>query len=182
MNITACHPRYRTPARQAGAALVVSLLILLVLTVIGVSGLQTSVLEERMASNTHERNIAFQAAESALRDAENYLATITTTGEFTGTAGLFADTQAEPDYTDATTWTSDALSVPTTPVPGSAGARYFIKRVGVITGTQGALNLNGYGDNKGTGDVTTFRITGRGLGGNTDSAEVILRSYYGKVM
>ncbi len=175
----------RSPARaagQRGAALVVSLLILLVLTLIGVSGMQSTVLEERMASNTRERNIAFQAAESALRDAETYIDGITTTGDFDGTAGLFSDTQDEPDYTSAATWSDNATSVAANNVPGSASApRYFIKRFGTITGTQGAMNITNYGDNKGSGDVTTFRITARGVGGNNDSAEVILRSYYGRI-
>ena len=44
------------------------------------------------------------------------------------------------------------------------------------------MNMSGYGDNKGTGDVTIFRITARGTGGNADSAEVILRSNYGRIL
>ena len=43
------------------------------------------------------------------------------------------------------------------------------------------MNMNGYGDNKGSGDVTVFRITARGTGTGSDSAEVILRSQYGRV-
>ena len=51
---------------QSGAALVVSLLILLVMTVIGISSMRTTNLQEKMASNTREREQAFEAAESAL--------------------------------------------------------------------------------------------------------------------
>jgi hypothetical protein len=41
--------------------------------------------------------------------------------------------------------------------------------------------MSGYGDNKGSGDVTIFRITGRGTGAGADTAEVILRSQYGRI-
>jgi Tfp pilus assembly protein PilX len=58
--------------------------------------------------------------------------------------------------------------------------RYFIKQYTIVQGTEGALNLSGYGDNKGSGDVTIFAITARGTGGGQDTAEVILRSFYGR--
>jgi len=47
----------------------ISLIMLLLLTLIGVTGSQVTGLEEKMAGNMKDRNIAFQAAESALRDA-----------------------------------------------------------------------------------------------------------------
>ncbi len=53
--------------RQQGAVLIVSLIILLVLTLIGVAGMNTSVLQERMAVNAQNSNRAFQAAESSVR-------------------------------------------------------------------------------------------------------------------
>lgn len=55
---------------QSGMVLVISLIILMLLTLIGITGLQTTGLEEKMAGNMRDRNVAFQAAESALRDAE----------------------------------------------------------------------------------------------------------------
>lgn len=57
--------------RQQGSTLVVGLIMLLVITVISLSALQMTSLQERMAGNVVERNIAFQAAEIALRQAEN---------------------------------------------------------------------------------------------------------------
>ncbi len=59
-----------TPARQRGAILVIALLFLVLLTIIGVSSMSGVTLEEKMAGNLREQNLAFQAAESALRDAE----------------------------------------------------------------------------------------------------------------
>lgn len=167
--------------KQCGAALAVSLMMLLIMTLIGVSGLQGTVQQERMAGNTRDRSIAFQSAESAVRDAEAYLQTIVTTGGFDGTAGLFPDTQAAPDHYDPATWGDNAKSVAATAVPLSGAApRYFIKRTAILTGTQGAMNIRGYANNKGIGDVTTFHITARGIGGSADSSEVLLRTFYGR--
>ena len=56
----------RYPFSQQGSILVVSLLILLVLTVIGVTALNDSVIEEKMSSNFQTGFTAFQATESAI--------------------------------------------------------------------------------------------------------------------
>jgi type IV pilus assembly protein PilX len=61
------HPR----SRQSGAILVISLLLLLVLTLLGLTAMQTTSMEERMAGNTRNINLAFQGAEAGLRDAED---------------------------------------------------------------------------------------------------------------
>ena len=54
--------------RQRGAALVIGLILLLILTVLGVSGLGTASMEVRFADNAKQREYAFQGAESALRE------------------------------------------------------------------------------------------------------------------
>jgi type IV pilus assembly protein PilX len=56
--------------RQSGTALITSLLLLLVLTVLGVVMMRTSVMQERMAGNTRDLNMALQGGESGLRYAE----------------------------------------------------------------------------------------------------------------
>ena len=52
--------------RQKGVALAVGLVVLLVLTLIGVSSMSVTTLELRMASNLQSKNHAFQAAEAGL--------------------------------------------------------------------------------------------------------------------
>jgi type IV pilus assembly protein PilX len=51
--------------QQRGAVLIVSLLILLVLTVVGVAGLTNTSLEERMSHNFQHGMLVFQGSESA---------------------------------------------------------------------------------------------------------------------
>lgn len=56
-----------------GGALIMGLVTLLVMTIIGAAGMQNAVLEEKMAGNARSRDLAFQAAESALRAGEDWL-------------------------------------------------------------------------------------------------------------
>ncbi len=57
--------------RQRGAVLVVSLVMLVVLTLLGVSVMNITQLEERMASNSQEMAQAFQSAETGLSQGFN---------------------------------------------------------------------------------------------------------------
>jgi type IV pilus assembly protein PilX len=52
--------------RQQGIVLIVSLLILLVLSIIGISAISNTGMEERMSSNFQQEMVAFQASESAI--------------------------------------------------------------------------------------------------------------------
>ncbi len=63
------HTSHNIKTRQHGAVLVVSLLILLVLTLIGVSSLEGSIMEEKMAANSQIATTTFQQAESSIREA-----------------------------------------------------------------------------------------------------------------
>ncbi len=55
---------------QRGAALIVGLIMLLLMTMVGVAGMRDTLLQEKMAGNMRDREMALQAAESALRAAE----------------------------------------------------------------------------------------------------------------
>lgn len=52
---------------QSGAVLIVGLVVLLVITLVGISGLRTSAIQERMAGNLHQNSRALQSAEAALQ-------------------------------------------------------------------------------------------------------------------
>lgn len=59
--------------KQSGAVLAVCLVMLLVLTLIGIASMSNSTLQERMAGGSRDYNMAFQAAETALREGEEYI-------------------------------------------------------------------------------------------------------------
>ena len=62
-------PNAAFPVRQSGAALVVGLLLLLVLTILAISGMTTATLELQMAGNEQYQERAFQAAEAGVEQA-----------------------------------------------------------------------------------------------------------------
>lgn len=59
--------------KQDGAVLLVCLVMILILTMIGVASMSNSTLQERMAGGMRDYNVAFQAAEAALRAGEEEL-------------------------------------------------------------------------------------------------------------
>lgn len=59
------------PGSQRGVALVMAMVILIILTLIGISAMNTSLLQGKMSGNTQESTRAFEAAESALSKAMN---------------------------------------------------------------------------------------------------------------
>lgn len=66
MNIRMNH-KMSAHRRQGGVALVIGLILLLVLTMIGLSAIKTSTSQERMASGYQVQSQTFQSAESSLR-------------------------------------------------------------------------------------------------------------------
>jgi type IV pilus assembly protein PilX len=59
-----------TETNERGFSLIAILLMVVVLASLAVAGMGASVMQERMAGNARDRNLALQAAEAALRDAE----------------------------------------------------------------------------------------------------------------
>lgn len=58
------------PCRQRGVILIVALIFMTVLGLLVLAGMRTGLLQERMASNARNRQVALQSAEAMLRDAE----------------------------------------------------------------------------------------------------------------
>src|SRR5688572_905471 len=57
-------------ARQQGAVLVVSLLLLLVMTILALGASQATRMQDRMATNLRDSDLALQSAEAGIRTAE----------------------------------------------------------------------------------------------------------------
>jgi Tfp pilus assembly protein PilX len=60
-------------AKQQGAALAVGLILLLIITLMGYTGMKGTMLQEKMAAGLHNRSLANAGANSALRAGEDYL-------------------------------------------------------------------------------------------------------------
>lgn len=160
-------------SRQSGVVLMVSLVMLLLLSIIGISGSQVTTLEEKMAGNSHDQNIAFQAAEEALRSAEQEingpafnLATYDGTNNATG---HFSPVQ-RPDYTAGNTWTNTSAQAANAIPLVATQPRYFIHYIG----NQPSDPL----DPTST-PISTFRVVARGTG-RQNTTRVFLQAYIGK--
>ena len=123
-----------SPIAQRGASLFVVLVLLLVVTLLGLAVLRGTLLEERMAANMLDRSLSFQAAESALREAEELAAT----SPVAPGAGCTADgVCATPNAVATDRWldtgfggwvaATDALGTSPAPAPAS----YFIEFMGL---------------------------------------------------
>lgn len=85
---------------QRGVILIVCLVLLLLLTLITISSVQNTTLEEKIAGNLFQQNLAFQAAEAALRQGEADTETIAPTDYYVATL---------PIKTDQIDWTNNKV-------------------------------------------------------------------------
>ena len=167
---------YGKPAQQQGVALFVGLIMLLLLTILATTGMQTTSLEEKMAGNMRDRNLAFQAAESALVAGENYLNGLTTAGLAAYACdkkkGLYPCGGVADPVWEEIDWTkkeNDRESEEYTEILSNIGAnpRYIIEDVGCMEGKAPPC----------TAGEHYFRITARATGGSTE-AVVMLQSIF----
>lgn len=173
--------------QERGIALFMSLVILLILTILGVSSVQMTRMQELMSRNSHDVNIAFLAAESALEDAEALIEGTTSIADFTATDAYMSGLYVEAAHNTATNWSqidwSDAngyyITAATTVDGVAAPPKYIIEHLKSIVSSEDTLNLDNIGQGTGSGLSEVFRITVYGTGGSVD-AHVLLQSTYGK--
>ena len=158
--------------QQQGVVLVVSLIILLVLTIIGLASIQISTVEEKMAGNNHDHEQAFLAAEAALRSGETYLATNSLNFTVSGANGLYdssLDTSTPVDWkANDTHWkTIDTLGNTVASAP-----KYFIEKLPDMTVPNVSLSTDTAVETE-----PMFRITAQGYGKTTLSRSVVTSTY-----
>ena len=170
---------------QSGVALFISLVMLGILTVLGLSGIQSTSLQERMARNSRDTNLAFQAAESAVDDAESYLETVSTLTPFEEAGandnGRYeAAAFNETPHWEAVDWEGSQVAPATTPLGGVAEQpKYIVEFMKTVVSEEDRLNIDNIGQDTGAGRTQMFRITARGVGG-TAGSKVMLQATYGK--
>jgi PilX N-terminal len=110
--------------RQSGAALFIGLILLVIITLIGISGVRSVVMEKNMASNNQYQVLVFQAAETgiegALADSNAFVAAINTPTSGTWPTRNYNVTHADNHF--AVTSTAEIrVGAPTVPVGYSIG-------------------------------------------------------------
>ena len=92
---------------QRGTALIMSMVILMILTILGITAMGTASLEEKMSGNTQEATRAFQAAESGLSQAfsiaGNFDPNVPQTNDFTYDGGKSGSAKVVTTYIQTTT-------------------------------------------------------------------------------
>ncbi len=190
-------PPLRAPAH--GFSLIAILLMMLVLSLLALGGMNSSLVQERMAGNARDQQVALQAGEAALRDAEaaieaNPNAAIGFTEACTnGLCISMSDTASAPRSTprwQGLDWATQgvaygsATGAPALLGPAnealSAQPRYFIERLPTLPPGIGSSACTGGGcSNAPTERPRAYRITVRASGVRA-STVVMLQSVYVK--
>ena len=178
-----CNDSLVSVSNQSGTALVTSLVMLLIMTMIGVGSLKNTMMQEKMAGNVWDSGAAFQATEIGLRDAESYIEIQGSIASFnTSTIGLLSATDTEFDYLDSAAWDTSSARQSTGEFTAVKEPPYHvIKHVKDTSGPGGnnSIMVRGYDDVASGTNVSIFKITAKGSG-RTDSARSILQTYYAK--
>jgi type IV pilus assembly protein PilX len=163
---------------QRGVALITAMLLLLVLTIMGLSMFRSFGMQEKIAGNVREKQRALNAAESAQQYAEYWLSTgtVPATGTCTGKVPSSGSGQVcSPSAVDFTAmpWTAgvtftqftsgsvNTVSGTNTPTTGS----YYAAPIYYITD----LGANGNGE--------LYQIDAVGYGGTPDAVAVVESTY-----
>lgn len=171
-----------SPRYQQGVVLVMALIFLLVLTLIGVGVTQSTSLEEKMAANSRDKDLSFQAAEAALQIAQSGIRQDIYTS-FNGTNGLYTYDPTQLPVWNTINWgvSSNLVNYPysnngsNNPAPGTAQRPVFIiEKLPPVPAPGQNLGATEYGD---TPTIQLFRITARGYGGDVQSQTVLQTVY-----
>ncbi len=168
--------------QQQGAVLAVSLVMLLLLTMLGITGMQTTSLEEKMAGNTNNLNLSFESSETALRIGEQFLDGLT--AHVVGTASCTSPCQdhiytlGQIDPTVVANWVPAAMTdLPAGTLPTGTGGvaaqpMYYLEYEQFMPYS---LNIG----MAGIPGRVMYRISGHGIGGN-NLATTTLQTQFAK--
>lgn len=174
--------------KQTGAALIIAMIMLLILTILGVAVMESSVIEERMAGNFMDRNRAFQAAEIALRDAEEWIASQTSppiagVGVVDSIGGVINNVDSwwlDDDVAAWSWWESNAIAIDSDSDTSASGVnapeglnelpRYVIEEYNAVCDTVVDVNSRDC--------ILVYRVTAMAISGRNTT--VMLQSLFSK--
>lgn len=150
---------------QSGIALPIVLIFMVVMLLIGVTAIRNVTLGEKMAGNARSQELAFQAAEQALRFCENAMLTGTGTQPT-----VLAPAATGNQWDNSAQWQgSNSIAIAATPSGVATAPRCMVEDV------KNLMKVDPTQLKKDT-SIQVFRITARGTGAS-DNAVVLLQSY-----
>ncbi|KAA1171691.1 hypothetical protein FWJ25_16205 [Marinobacter salinexigens] len=164
---------------QRGAALILSLLMLLVLSLLAISSMQGTVLQERMVSASREGATSLEIAESGIRDGEIVLDGINVLSAFDGTDGLYGPDDTPPDPMNYD-WAGSEDVLDGTAV-GGVTPRFYIQHMGEANQPERLTDVvvEGYTHETGSLNAQAFRIVSWSPGTSGEARRVI-ETYYAR--
>lgn len=125
---------------QSGISLLVVLILLIVMSILGIAVLRSSAMQERMSANMRDRSLAFQAAETALRYAQDEVLGVTASNwdKRIPTAADCANTSICPNGSAANWRAVPAGKYDSTRLP--AAPEYWVEYLGVGPGYKGSCD------------------------------------------
>ena len=167
-------------AKQNGAALLVVLLLLVIVTLLGLASMRDAILQERMAAYTVARGQAFQAAEAALREAEDFARgkpAVPAAGCSNGVCA--SQISGAPLYESNGFWNTAANYRTSGISMNGVTPRYSLEGFGTRSATAAGSGPECLGENCGPNasvNANVYRITVRSRAEN--GTEVMLQSLY----
>ncbi|MBW8368679.1 MAG: protein PilX [Arenimonas sp.] len=149
---------FRGLEKQRGIALYIALIILLILTLLGLVAVQITTMQERMAGNYRTVNLAFQNAESRVRDSELEIGRTVTAG----TAPIMTDNTCANFNIDS--WANQV------DVPDADATAIRTRRVDRCSGTSSGK----YGQKVNDDTNSIYQITGAASDRATDGSTVVV--------
>ena len=156
--------------------LFVALILLLILSLLGVTAARMQTVEERMARNDDNRQLGAQAAEAGLRSAENGLLTGIYTNFAGNTGGLYAPLLSNGSPLTGMDWTVPANTLPyagptLSAVPMPQAPKIVIENLPSVAVAGEDISVTSL--NPGSPPVTVYRVTAQGVGADGTSTSTL---------
>jgi type IV pilus assembly protein PilX len=163
-------------SKQRGVVMFVALILLLILSLLGVTAARMQTVEERMARNNDNRQIGAQAAEAALRSAENGLLTGLYSNFVGNTNGLYAPLLSNGSPLTGMDWSIPANTLtyigPTlSSLQSMAQPKMVIENLPPVAVAGDDISVTSL--NPASPPVTVYRVTAQGVGADNTSTTML---------
>jgi type IV pilus assembly protein PilX len=176
----------KSTSQQRGVVLFVALILLLILSLLGVTAARMQTTEERMARNEANRQIGAQAAEAALRAAEAGLTNgVYSASQFSGNTNGFYELNAATGSVlqqPPSVWTTPGATItypdPANPMPvlsalpaAAQSPQYMIENLPAVAMPGDSINQVQYATP--VSPVTVYRVTASATGADSSSTTIL---------
>jgi len=163
-------------SKQSGVVMFVALILLLILSLLGVTAARMQTVEERMARNEDNRQLGAQSAEAALRSAENGLLTGIYINFVGNTDGLYAPLLSNGSPVSPTAWSSPTFALPyagpPTAIPAGVPApKFVIENLPSVAVAGDDISVTSL--NPASPPVTVYRVSAQGVGADNTSTTTL---------